>query len=240
MFYTKAFFKFKALRFTPPGRIDEDFYANTKERLVKNPNLKFESDFNFWQAYRGIFIVFVLFTLSVICSVVFFFTEAIPDYWVRGIPLFLVIIFFQPTIYFFILMIYYYRYWVSENRFHTDFRKAVIGSKDFNEFTDNFYTGKYAEPAKLKEYQFEGDIHLIKNFVKDRDLSLHMAIYKYSRPPFKFIILSTSGEVNEFIENQDGAGSLKMDNPIRRVIKYQTEIPCMFGNKRLKDLMELS
>lgn len=240
MFYTKAFFKFKALRFTPPGRIDQDFYTDMKRRLVEDPNLKFGSDFNFWQAYRGIFIVFLLFSLSSTCLSIFFLAKAVPDFWVQGILLFLVVIFFQPAIYFIILLVYYIRYRVNENRFHADFRKAVTGSKDFNEFMMGFYTGKYAELAKLKEYQFQGDISIIKNFVRERELTVQIAFYRYSKPPFKFIFLSTSEEFNEFIESQPGSSGLKPDNPLRWVIKNQTEIPCMYGNKRLKLLMDLS
>ena len=64
LFYTRYFFKHKRPRFIPPGKIDESFYKEIKERLFKDSELKFESEIGFWKSYKYIFFVFII-TISV-------------------------------------------------------------------------------------------------------------------------------------------------------------------------------
>src|SRR5258708_11196712 len=144
-FYTKAFFKHTAPRFSLPGRIDAEFYLESKKLLSENRNFKFKSDLNFWKSYRYIFMVFLVFVVSALLLSMFFAFSIKQPSLILGILIFILILTAQPAIYFCILMSYYFKYRNRENKFHNDFKIAVLKSGDFQDFSNAFYKGEYAD-----------------------------------------------------------------------------------------------
>jgi hypothetical protein len=239
MFYTRYLFKLKRPKFNPPGKIDEDFYIDIKKRLAEDPKFKFKSDFNFWYYYKYIFIVFVIFIFSIALLTILYLFDANVNMFIFGIPYFFILLGFQPSIYFCIAMVYYLRCLINERHYHKVFKNAIGTSTSFENFSESFYTGAYSEKPKVNEYLFEDDIAELKEFVEGKGLDSNIAIYRFNVPPV-FVILSTNEEINFFIESKEGFNKLRTGDKIRWTIKYQVGIPCVYGNKGLKKLMEFN
>jgi amino acid permease len=130
---------FKLLRWTEPEEADRSFYEETKVKLAKYPDLKFESEVNFWKSYWPYFIAFIIF----LGSAIWFFTIVrgkIENNDLLGASLFLVCFSLYPTIYGVTKIFYYSRYRRQEMEYHSRFIKAVKNSKDYENFIQNFYT----------------------------------------------------------------------------------------------------
>ena len=235
-FYTKAFFKHTAPRYVLPCKIDNQFYEETKILLSENRDFKFTSDLNFWKSYRYIFLVFLVFIGSSILLTILFLLSHKQSVLIFGILIFIIILTLQPAFYFCILMSYYLKYRVQENKFHSDFKVAVLKSQDFQDFSDAFYIGKYIEQVPLREFIYDRDVNIIKEFVQQHGLISDIAIYKYAKGDH-FVILSNNQDLVQFIEGQGNSADLKNDRELRWAIKSGTAIPLDFGNRRLKRLM---
>ena len=239
MFYTRYLFKLKRPEFEPPGRIDEDFYIDIRNRLADNPRFTFQSEYNFWYYYNYIFIVFVLFIFSTIFLLLSFFLDAKFSIYVLFLPYLFFLLGLQPSVYFIIAMVYYKRCLMKEGQYHKAFKNAVANSTGFENFSESFYAGAYSEPLVVHEYLFENEINELKGFVEDKGLLSQIAVYRFNKPP-AFVVLSSNEEINRFIESSDGCTKLRKGDKIRWTIKYQTEIPCIYGNKGLKKLMKFN
>jgi len=99
-FFTKALFKHTAPRYSLPGRIDAEFYLESKKLLSENKNFKFRSDLNFWNSYRYIFMVFLIFIVSALLLCLFFAFSIKQPSLIFGILIFILILTAQPAIYF--------------------------------------------------------------------------------------------------------------------------------------------
>ncbi len=137
-------------------------------------------------------------------------------------------------------MVYLAIYYRNERNFHNHFKSVIAGSDNFENFTDKFYSGKFAEPLVLNEYFYENVIGPIKAYIDNGNIVSDIAIYRYARSPDRFIILSQNEEINAFIEKGTGWTPIDRKDKIRWTIKYQVEIPCLYGNKKLKSQMELA
>ncbi|HSZ35177.1 MAG TPA: hypothetical protein VK772_17810 [Puia sp.] len=239
MFYTRYLFKLKRPEFEPPGKIDEDFYLDIRNRLINDPRFTFQSDFNFWYYYKYIFIVFILFIFSILFLLLSYFLDAKFSVYLMVIPYLFFLLGIQPSVYFIIAMIYYVRYLMKERQYQQVFKKAIAGSSSFENFSETFYTGVYSEPLTVQEYLFENEIIELKGFVEDKGLVSHIAVYRFNVPP-AFVVLSSNEEINRFIESGNGFTKLKKSDKLRWTIKYQTGIPCIYGNKGLKKLMKFN
>jgi hypothetical protein len=239
MFYTRYLFRIKRLQFTPPGVVDAEFYQDIKDRLVSEPTFKFESEVIFWQTYKYILIVFMTFIVAISLASLFYYFKVRDLPYLYGILAFVIILLARPSIYFVFLMVNYFKYVKDEKRFHIHFKKAVAQSPDFEIFLHTFYLGEYAPKSTIKEYLFENDIKPIKEFSDSKGLAMDIAIYKFSNAPPSFVILSVHEEINKFIESSAGSKELKKGDKIRWVVKYQVELPCIFGNKSLKKLIDV-
>ncbi|HEV8506553.1 MAG TPA: hypothetical protein VGQ53_14175 [Chitinophagaceae bacterium] len=239
MFYTRLF-KLTRPKFIPPDKIDEDFYNEIKDRLKTEPDFAFESDIRFWETYKYITIVFIVFLISL--STLFVLSGPGEDKYpfFYGPAVFLVIILFFPVRYFIVLMVYLAIYFKNERKFHAHFKRVLAGSDNFPNFIDNFYNGKYAEQLPLNEYFYENDIGPIKGYVDDRNIVSDIAIYRYARSPDRFIILSQNEEISAFIEERAGWLAIDRKDKARWTIKYSVDIPCIYGNKKLQSRMELA
>jgi hypothetical protein len=103
-FYTKRIFKLTALNYVLPGKIDQDFYEKTKAQLVEDENFNFKSDVDYWNLYKYIFIVFLTFLgCAIILSALLVLKTNITLLY--GLLILTLIITFQPTVYFIILMV---------------------------------------------------------------------------------------------------------------------------------------
>ncbi len=228
-FYSKAFFKHTAPRYVLPDRIDAEFYQESKKLLSENRNFKFKSELNFWKSYRYIFMVFLVFIGSAILLSFFFSLSIKQSSLIFGILIFILILTIQPVIFFCILMSYYLKYRIQENKFHSDFKAAVLKSGDFQDFSNTFYTGKYLEKLPLREYIYDGDINIIKEFVGNKGLISDIAIYKYAKGDH-YVILSNNDDLIHFIESQGTVSDLKNDAGLRWSVKTGIAIPLDFGN----------
>jgi hypothetical protein len=106
--YTKALFKHTAPRYSIPGKIDAEFYLESKKLLSENRNFKFRSELNFWKSYRYIFMVFLVFIFSALLLIMFLAFSTKQTSMILGILIFILILTAQPVIYFCILMSYYF------------------------------------------------------------------------------------------------------------------------------------
>lgn len=240
--YSKSnlLFRHKPLKFTPPEKVDGQFYLDVKNQLAQSPDFKFESEVNFWHMYKFIFLASLLFLCSVVLvTTLFLFNIKVVELpLVFGISFIIIMVGIRPFIYFTILFIHYFKFIRDERKFHTAFKKAVADSSDFEEFSNAFYVGSFAPIPSINEYVLENDIGLLKDFVESKGMSSNIAVYKFSNTPPAFVVLSSNEEINRFIERIDGCKDLKRGDKMRWVVKYQSQIPCLYGNKGLRKYME--
>jgi hypothetical protein len=236
LFYKKAFSKHRVPRFIAPGRIDIEFYEESKKLLSENSGFKFRSELDYWKRFRIIFIVFVVFVACAILLTTLLIESQEKYSLLLGILFFIMILTIRPVVYFLILMSYYLVYRMKEKKFHKDFKSAVIKSRDFDDFTNTFYVEKYAERTQLREYIYDKNIDSIKEFAQKRELISHVAIYKYAKGDH-YVVLTNHEDLVQFIEYQGSVADLNEEAALRWSIKTGTVIPFDFGNKRLKKLM---
>ncbi|HEV3224757.1 MAG TPA: hypothetical protein VGZ90_17880 [Puia sp.] len=136
-----GFPRFKLLHWTEPEQADRSFYEEAKEKLAAYPDLKFESEVNFWKSFWPYFIAILVFLGSAIWLFTIVYGK-IEDNDILGSSLFLVCFSLYPAIYGVTKIIYYSRYRRQEKKYHTRFIEAVNNSKDYDDFIREFYTGK--------------------------------------------------------------------------------------------------
>ncbi len=131
--------RFKLLHWKEPEEADLAFYNETKEMLATYPDLKFESEVNFWKSFWPFFISFIIFLGSAVwlISIV---SKKNKGNDLLGVSLFLLCFSLYPAIYGIMKIIYYSRYRSQEIKYHTRFIDAVKKSKNYEDFVQNFYT----------------------------------------------------------------------------------------------------
>jgi amino acid permease len=137
---------FNLLRWTEPEKADRTFYKEIKEKLAKYPDLKFESEVNFWKSFWPYLIAFIIFSGSAIWLITIL-RRKIEDNDLLGASLFLVCFSLYPTIYGVTKIIYYSRYRRQEMEYHSRFIDAVKKSKDYDDFIRDFYSGNFTRQS---------------------------------------------------------------------------------------------
>jgi hypothetical protein len=236
MFYPRGFFKHRALRFDLPGKIDEPFYKEIKERLAVDPRFKFDSDVKLWDLYKGLFILFLLTIIACVVLAVLIFTHNTNAVLVV-VSVLVAFIGIRPSIYFGLLLFHFLKYQRDEKRFYSDFKKAIASSEHFPQFIDEFYRGRYSETTQLTVYHLTRPLGPIKDFVESCGLAGYMCIYKHAKGD-DYLVLSNSVEVIRFIERQQGVDRLSSNDQVLQVVKQQDFYPFVYGNKRLKHLID--
>jgi len=133
--------KFMPLRWVPPDPIDRSFYQETKVKLAAYPDLKIESEINFWRSYWYYLFVILLFLSSILCLTTLSLTRKLNQHISFGeILIFTFLISLYPTIFGLAKMYYYWQYRRKEKWYHGDFIRAVGQSKDYEDFMNRFYT----------------------------------------------------------------------------------------------------
>ena len=236
---SNLFYKYKPLKFIPPEKVDEKFYLDVRDRLVESPDFKFESEVNFWHSYKFMFLAYLLFVCCVLLvTTLFLFHAKFHEFpLLYGLPLFIIVLGIRPCMYFTVLFVHCFRFKRDERKFHVAFTKAVADSIDFDGFSNAFYVGSFV-PTSINEYVLENDIGPLKDFVESKGMSSNIAVYKFSHIPPSFVILSSNEDINRFIERMDACRDIKRGDKMRWIVKYQNQIPCVYGNKGLRKLME--
>jgi amino acid permease len=93
-----GFPRFKLLHWTEPEQADRSFYEEAKEKLAAYPDLKFESEVNFWKSFWPYFIAILVFLGSAIWLFTIVYGK-IEDNDILGSSLFLVCFSLYPAIY---------------------------------------------------------------------------------------------------------------------------------------------
>ena len=223
------------MRFDLPGKIDEAFYNDIKNRLAANPNFKFESDVKLWELYKVLFIVFLLSIAALFLLAGLIFTRNTNPI-LAFLSVLVAFIGVRPSIYFGLLLFHFLKYRRDEKRFHTDIKQAIASSQDFHQFTNGFNRGRYSETTLLNVYHLTQPLESIKDFVEGRGLAGYMCIYKHAKGE-DYLVLSNSVEVIRFIESQRGVDRLAPNDYKLQVLKQQDFYPFVYGNKRLKHLI---
>ena len=236
MIFTRGLFKHKALRFDLPGKIDEPFYLDIKNRIAADPRFHFETEVHLWKLYKGLLILSLITGLAIVLLFVFIVVNLRNPVWLV-IPLVVAVIGIRPSIYFGMLLFHFLKYRREEKRFHTDFSRAIAQSDNFEDFTDRFYSGRYSETSVLKAYYLSLAFGPVKDFAEDRTLAANLCIYKRAKGD-NYIVLSNSVELISFIDRQEGILLVEPNDPVMKVIKEQVVYPYVYGNKRLKYLID--
>ena len=236
MFYPRGFFTHKALRFDLPGKIDEPFYNDVKKRLVSDPHFEFDSDVKLWDHYKTLFILFLLTIGAFVVLAVLIFTNNTNPVLV-AISVIVAFIGIRPSIYFGFLLFHFLKYQRDEKRFHSDIKRAIASSQHFPQFIDEFYRGRYSETTQLTVYHLSRPFDSLKDFVEISGLAEYTCIYKHAKGD-DYLVLSNSVEVIRFIERQQGAVRLSSNDQVLQVVKQQVFYPFVYGNKKLKHLIE--
>jgi hypothetical protein len=236
MIYTRGFFKHKALRFDLPGKIDKTFFLDIKKRISDDPHFKFKSEVNLWNLYKGLFIVFLFTIIS--CIIIFIIILLGQRNLVLiFISILIAAIGIRPSLYFCVLLFHFLKYRRTEKKFHADFKKAIAQSDYYLDFVDRFYVGHYSETTLINVYHFARSIELIKEFVWSKNLAFYVCIYKHSKGE-NYIVMSNSVEIIRYIEGQDSIHLMSPDDKVLQILKYQVEFPFVYGNKKLKFLID--
>ena len=236
MIYRWGFFKHKALRFDLPGKIDEPFYNDVKKRLAADPHFKFDSEVKLWDLYRSLSILFLLTIAAFIVLVGLIFAHN-NNLVLVAVSVIVAFVGIRPSIYFGFLLYHFLKYQRDEKRFHTDFKRAIASSQGFPHFTDEFYRGRYSETTLLTVYHLIRPYRLLKDFVESCGLVEFICIYKHAKGD-DYLVLSNSVEVIRFIEMQKEVDRLAPDDRVLQVIKQQNFYPFVYGNKKLKHLID--
>jgi hypothetical protein len=236
MIFTRGLFKHKALRFDLPGKIDEAFYLDIKNRIAEDPRFQFESEVHLWKLYKGLLILSLITVLAILLLFASVLLNLLNPVWLF-ICLAVGIIGLRPSIYFCMLLFHFLKYRRDEKRFHTVFSRAVAQSDNFADFTDRFYSGSYLETTVLKAYFFTLPFEPVKDFAEGRGLAANLCIYKRAKGD-NYIVLSNSVELISFIDRQEGVFLVASDDHIMKVIREQVVYPYVYGNRRLKYLID--
>jgi hypothetical protein len=133
--------KFTPLSWVPPNPIDRRFYQETKEKLAVYPDLKIESEINFWSSYWYYLLVIFLFGSSILCLTALSLTGRLNQHIGLGETfIFIFLISLYPTIFGLAKIFYYWKYRKKEKQYHQEFIRAVTHSKDYEDFMNRFYT----------------------------------------------------------------------------------------------------
>ena len=100
----------------------------------------------------------------------------------------------------------------------------------------HFTRANMLNPPPVKEYIYDRNVEVIKEFVQNQGLISNIAIYKYAKGDH-YVILSNNRDIIQLIESKGDISDLKNDARLRWSIKTGAVIPLDFGNKRLKRLM---
>jgi hypothetical protein len=236
MIFTRGLFKHKMLRFDLPGKIDEPFYLDIKDRMAKDPRFHFDTEVDLWKLYRGLVILSLITGFAIVLLFVFIILNLRNPVWLF-IPFVVAVIGTRPTIYFGMLLFHFLKYRRDEKRFHTSISQAIGRSDNFAEFTDRFYSGDYLETTVIKAYYLMLPFESVRDFAEDRGLAANLCIYKRAKGD-NYIVLSNSLEIISFIDRQEGIVLVASDDHIMKVIKEQVDYPYVYGNKRLKYLID--
>jgi hypothetical protein len=236
MIFTRGLFKHKALRFDLPGKIDEPFYLDIKNRIAEDPRFHFETEIHLWKLYKGLLILSLITVLAIVLLIVIIVANLLNPVWI-GISILVVFIGVRPSIYFGMLLFHFLKYRREEKRFHTDFSRAIAQSDNFEDFIGRFYSGRYSETSELKAYYLSLAFGPVKDFAADRRLVANLCIYKRAKGD-NYIVLTNSVELTSFIGRQEGILLVEPNDPVMKVIKEQVVYPYVYGNKRLKYLID--
>jgi hypothetical protein len=236
MIFTKGLFRQKALRFDLPGKIDEAFYTDIKNRIAEDPHFNFETEAHVWKLYRVLLIISLVTCIALILSLISIFLK-IYNPVLLVICVVIVFIGMRPSIFFGMLLFRFIKYRRAEKKFHADFRQAIAESDNFTDFTNRFYSGRYSETTGVKAYYLSMPIGPFKDFAEGKRLSANLCIYKRAKGD-NYIMLSNSVELISFIGRQEAIVVIEKNDPVLRVVKEQLEFPFVYGNKRLKYLID--
>ena len=236
MIFTRGLFKHKALRFDLPGKIDEPFYLDIKDRIAKDPQFNFETEVDLWKLYKGLLILSLITVLAILLLFVSVLLNLLNPVWLF-ICLAVGIIGMRPSIYFCMLLFHFLKYRRDEKRFHANIRRAIAQSDNFADFADRFYSGGYSETAILRAYYFTQSFDAVKDFADGKGLTANLCIYKRAKGD-NYIVLSNSAELITFIDRQEGVILVASNDLVMKVIKEQVVYPYVYGNKRLKYLID--
>lgn len=236
MIFLKGLFKHKALRFDLPGKIDEPFYLDIKNRITHDPGFRFESEVILWKLYRSLLILSLITAFAMILLFVLIFTNS------RNVVLLTIcaIIFFigiRPSVYFGMLLFHFLKYRRDEKRFHADFCQAIAQSVNFTDFTNSFYKGRYSETTILKAYFLTLSMDPFRVLAESKGLTSNLCIYKYAKGD-NYIVLSNSVDLIYFINGHEGILPVESHDPVLKIVKEQLEFPYVYGNMRLKYLID--
>ena len=238
MFYNRTFAKnYKPLRFDLPGKVDEEFYQDIKNRQAHDTEVQFSSEVSLWKLYRVPVIIILVFLSSLVYSIIFFLIQYPGINKLFYIPLFFMVLGIRPAIASFFLIWHFLKYKKAEKKFHKDFNQSVARSNSFSDFESQFYSGQYRETMVLNGYLLQAPFQPIKNFAESNNLEKHLTIYKFSKGD-NYILLSNSVELTTFIERQTNIAPIPKNDKILQIIKQQFEFPYVYGNKKLKHLID--
>ena len=133
--------KFTPLSWVSPDPIDRPFYQETKEKLAVYPDLKIESEINFWKSYWHNLLLIFIFLSSILFLTALSLTGRLNQHVTLGETLiFIFLISLYPTIFSLAKIYYYGKYRRKEKKYHKKFIQAVGLSKDYEDFMNRFYT----------------------------------------------------------------------------------------------------
>jgi hypothetical protein len=236
MIFTRGLFKHRALRFDLPGKIDEPFYLDIKNRIAENPGFRFETEVNLWKLYSGLLILSLITCLAIFLLFVLVVVN-LRNPVLLIICLLIAVIGIRPSIYFGMLLFHFLKYRRDEKRFHCDFSRTISQSDNFADFTNRFYSGRYSETTTLKAYFLTMTLEPFRNLAEGKGLTSNLCIYKHGKGD-NYIVLSNSVELIYFIDGHEGILPVESHDPVLKIVKEQVEFPYVYGNKRLKYLID--
>ena len=236
MIFTKGLFKHRALRFDLPGKIDEPFYLDIKNRIADDPGFRFETDVHLWKLHKGLLILSLITGFAIVLLFVLVILNLQNPVWLF-IFFAITVIGTRPSVYFGMLLFHYLKYRRNEKRFHTDFSRAIAKSDNFADFTTSFYSGRYSETTMLKAYFLSMSMEPFRDFAQGKGLTSNLCIYKRGKGD-NYIVLSNSVELIRFIDECEGIIPVEPHDPVMMILKVQVEFPYVYGNKRLKYLID--
>ena len=236
MIFTKGLFKQKALRFDLPGKIDEPFYLDIKNRIAADPGFRFETEVHLWKLYGGLLFLSLITLIAIILLFGLVVANLQNPVWLF-ICFAITVVGMRPSVYFGMLLFHFLKYRRNEKRFHADFSRVIAQSENFTDFTSRFYSGRYSETTMLRTYFITVRMEPFRDFAEDKGLISNLCIYKRGKGD-NYILLSNSVELISFIDRQEGIFPVASDDPVMKVMKEQVEFPFVSGNKRLKYLID--
>jgi hypothetical protein len=125
MIFAKGLFRQKALRFDLPGKIDEAFYSDIKNRITAEPQFKFETEAHLWKLYRVLLIISLATCISLILLAILIILKINIPVWLVGC-LAIVFLGMRPSIYFGMMFFHFIKYRREEKKVHTGRRAFLL------------------------------------------------------------------------------------------------------------------